>query len=407
MEMNSYRKSLLIFLTFFILIELSVIVAGSIVRPQWRLWHDEAHFYKTIQIFEHDISLDNLKHYQEMSTPLPFIIYALWGRLWEADIFHLRILSFLIALITCLVFHRILYLLFNGTKAFWGTVFLSINPYMIGFSIFVFTDMMAILFLVLTLFFLIRKHLILFVLSMAAAILSRQYMIFFTFAVFIYSGLVYLHSKDTKSLSLFISNLFAVVPMVLLIILWSGLSPINNLRKLYMDEAFTFHPHILTLYISLLFIYFVPILFFYAKRIYANYRIILISLLLSFFYVIYPIKPSQSSVAIGVSTVGLFHRFLQSVLDNQFFIHFIFYLSFFLALPILIMLMEDFYYHLKAKNYNLYSLIDLSIFSFLIVMPFSYLGWEKYFVPLIPFVIIRLFMINHTGKETEKSLIVS
>ncbi|NOY87766.1 MAG: glycosyltransferase family 39 protein [FCB group bacterium] len=402
MDMNSYRKSLTIFLIFFIFLEISIIIAGSIVRPQWGLWHDEAHFYKTIQTFEHDISLDNIKHYQEMSTPLPFVIYALWGRLFGADIFHLRILSLIIALITYLIFHRILYLLFNGTKAFWGTSYLAINPYMIGLSIFVFTDMMAILFLVLALFFLIRKYSILFGLSMAAAILCRQYMIFFTFAVFIYSGWRYLHTKDKKSLSLFISNLLALIPMIFLIILWGGLSPVNNLRKLYMDEAFIFHPKILTLYISLLFIYFVPILFYYRKRIYTNYRIILLSFLLSLFYVVYPIKTSNTLVPLGVSTVGLFNRFLQSVFDNQLFVHFIFYFSFFLALPIIIFLLKDVYYQIKGKNYNLYLLIDLSIFSFYIIMPFSYLGWEKYFVPLIPFVIIRLFMINYSEKEPVK-----
>jgi hypothetical protein len=34
--------------------------------------------------------------------------------------------------------------------------------------------------------------------------------------------------------------------------------------------------------------------------------------------------------------------------------------------------------------------MNLSILSFLIIMPFSYVYWEKYFLPLMPIIAIQL-----------------
>jgi polyferredoxin len=43
--------------------------------------------------------------------------------------------------------------------------------------------------------------------------------------------------------------------------------------------------------------------------------------------------------------------------------------------------------------------LDLSILLFLAIMPFSYFCWEKYFLPIIPFVTMRMLMLRRDGDE--------
>src|SRR5437667_2479703 len=54
----------------------SLVVLLGLGRPYWG---DEAHFVQTIRRFADGITLDTLRHYPEMSTPLPFVLYAVWG----------------------------------------------------------------------------------------------------------------------------------------------------------------------------------------------------------------------------------------------------------------------------------------------------------------------------------------
>jgi len=44
----------------------------------------------------------------------------------------------------------------------------------------------------------------------------------------------------------------------------------------------------------------------------------------------------------------------------------------------------------KSKNIKGILFIDLNILFFLIIMPLSYLNWEKYFLPVIPLAIIPI-----------------
>ena len=105
-------------------------------------WGDEIHFVETINRFGKNMGLNTIKHYNEMSTPLPFMLYALWGRIFGFEIHILRILSVIIAVATYILFHWLLFLIFGNIKvASLTSAFLVLHPYMVGFSVFVFTDM--------------------------------------------------------------------------------------------------------------------------------------------------------------------------------------------------------------------------------------------------------------------------
>jgi len=81
-----------------------------------------------------------------MSGPLTFAIYGAWGRLAGFGTAELRLLSPLIASATALVWFAFLRdRLRSCTVVGLALATLVLNPYFIGLSVFVFTDMLALL----------------------------------------------------------------------------------------------------------------------------------------------------------------------------------------------------------------------------------------------------------------------
>ncbi len=394
--MTGYKKSLLIFLAFLIIFEGFVIVVGDLRRPHWG---DEGHFRDSIEYIGQDIGLETIKHYEEMSTPLPFVAYALWGQWFGFDLFHLRWLSIIVAFACYLIFHRLLYItIANDRAVLLGAIFLVVQPYMIGFSIFVYTDMWAILFVILGLLAHVRQRPVLLGVAMAMAILSRQYMVFFTIAAVLYYLLDYWRSREFLSIKMLVACVVATLPYLALVILWGGPSPDNQLRQVYLGRGLYFQPIVVTLYLCLLLAYHLPLLVFYLKRFYTDVRVLVASVILSAWYFIFPVGPTQPSIDVGIPTVGLFNRFLRVTLGDGFLVQVAFYLCFLLALPVFLFFVRDCYTRWRAREFDLAFMMDLAILSFFVVMPFSYLGWEKYFMPAVPLVILRLLLLKYERK---------
>ncbi len=387
--MHTYKKSALILLVLILLFEITVAVYGDISTR--KPWGDEIRLYASVLNFGEGITLDLITHYRQMSTPLPFIIYAGWGHLFGFDLFTLRILSIIIALLTYMLFHRILFQqLKKKSLAVIGTLLLVVHPYMVGLSIFVFTDMPAILFLLLGYYTLQKKKFYLSALFIALSILCRQYILFFLPPMFIYYALQY---RETKSIHGMVASILPALPYFLLVLLWGGTSPDNEYRALYLNEQFSFHIDNFFLYVSLLFLYLFPFYFFTIKRFFAQKKILSLSFVLSLLYYFYPIQPSVYSQDIGVYTVGLFHKALKYMINSDTAIQVIFYISVIFGLTVLLTFIKEIYISFQKKEHNQTFFLNLIILFFFIVMPFSYLGWEKYFMPILPFVILRLLII--------------
>ena len=107
-------------------------------------WGDEAHFLNTIRAFGQGISVDLLRTYPEMSGPLPFALFAWWGGLVGFGTAGLRGLSALIAFATLVLYHSTLEQHgLHGRLKYLLLVLFAANPYFVGLSVFVFTDMLA------------------------------------------------------------------------------------------------------------------------------------------------------------------------------------------------------------------------------------------------------------------------
>lgn len=390
--MISYRRSLTFLLVFFVLFEGAVVFFGDLTRPPWG---DEYRLLETVRDFSHGLSIDRLKHYNQLSTPLPFVLYAAWGKIVGFELWQLRLLSLLIALLSYLLFHRILYLrLGSGPAALLAAVFLMINPYMVGFSIFVFTDGLTILFIILALYAAVRSNPTFLFFGVAGALLCRQYTVFLAAAAVIFYSVRLWRGKGERNGAMLAAAVAGIVPLLALFALWGGISPVNKWREFYDTSGLSFHPAYLVLYVSLLSIYLAPVLLFRLRTIYGNPRVLAGPFLVSMLYWIFPVEPSPYAVAIGVHTVGLFHKAFTWVAPAAWFSHLLFYFGFVLGLPILWRIIISAWRNIRTARLAPALLYDLLIMIFLVIMPFSYLNWEKYFVPLLPLVIIRLLLFD-------------
>ncbi len=392
--MSDYKKSLLALLAFLLLLQSAAILIADLNRPPWG---DERYFVETIRCFGREISIDTISHYDQMSGPLPFVLYALWGRLVGFELYTLRLLSILIALISYLLFHRILFTMFGKPAIpFWASAFLAMHPYMLGFSIFVFTDGLMILGLLVVWYAVTRRNPWLLFLGTAAALLSRQYAISFVMAMSGFYALQAFMRKTPRSVPMLTASILAVVPLGTLFLLWNGFSPINEKTDLYMLSGLAFHPSALTLYVSLFVVYLWPVVLLRFRSIYRNKQLLLGCFVLSWVYWLIPVEPSPFAVDINVHTVGLFHRLLVRIVAAPWFSQAVFYLAFALGLPLVIVVLWDTCERLRSREPDLLLLLNFMIILFLVVMPFSYLTWEKYLVPLLPFAILRLLLMRRS-----------
>src|SRR5262249_25332232 len=71
---------------------------------------DEPHFVETIiQFGTRPLNLDLLTHYNEMSGPVPFVLYGTWGRVFGFGPPVLRLFSVVVALATYLLWYWFLH----------------------------------------------------------------------------------------------------------------------------------------------------------------------------------------------------------------------------------------------------------------------------------------------------------
>src|SRR5262245_47428982 len=183
---RGYRFSLV--LTVFSFAALMAAVAPFAMPHE--AWGDEEHFVTTSILFGRHLTLDTLRSYPELSTPLPFVVYGLWGRLLGFDLLTLRLLSPLIALATYVMLHFVLHRWFeDGRIAFLGTLFVMLNPYMVGLSVFVFTDMITILAILVAFHGAWKEHWGRYALAAGCALLARQYAAFLVLSVCGWHGL--------------------------------------------------------------------------------------------------------------------------------------------------------------------------------------------------------------------------
>lgn len=357
------------------LVALGVFVKG---RPPWG---DEAHFLETVRLFGQGVSLDLLRTYPEMSAPLTYLVYSAWGHLAGFSTPALRLLSPLIAWGAAIVWwFAIRRHVRSASMALLTLGVLVSNPYFIGLSVFVFTDMLSLLGLALVVLGVDSRKPWLSAVGLMVATTARQYLVFLMPALLIADFLV--RPRSVRPWRFAASALLGTLPLLALIVLWEGhLAPASMVRDTYLTESLRFDLHGLSLYLALPGAYLIVLALPIALRV--NAALWGAAALAGLFVLVFPVQASIVQTREGAMTVGFLHRTLS------------YYLPawgttvFFAAIATLgtAVLLSCGRRTLSSWRTDgrpmTTAFLWAGVASFLVVMPFSYMPWEKYALPLL------------------------
>ncbi len=362
------------------LVAVAMAVGWVIVRGRGP-WGDEVHFLGTVRRFGDGVSMDLLRSYQEMSGPLTFVLYSGWGRLVGFETQALRLLSPLIAFATAYVWLRVLLAgLRDGRLVLLVFGSLLLNPYFVGLSLFVFTDMLALLGLALATFGVWERRPWLTASGLAIATCSRQYLAFLAPAL-VLTGVF--SRRDLKPVTrLVIPSLVGMIPLAALIALWGGnLAPANQIRDLYLSEGLRFDVHSLSLYLSSPAAYLVFLVAPTAIR--ASRTSLSLAFGVALLVAVFPVLPSSAQLREGVTTVGFLHRAMSALL-SEWWVRVVVCLLAFVNTTALAEAATEAAHRWRSGALPERELfVWVAIAAFLAVMPFSYMPWEKYALPLL------------------------
>ncbi len=146
---------------------------------------DELHFWPTALSFSTAWvpSLDQLRGYSELNTPLPFLLFGDIEHLFHGGIAVGRFLNFAISFGVIALIVGSSASARSGALAATGLMFF---PYYLGLSVHLYTDMIAAAFVLLGLVFHLRQKAMVSMLCFALAIASRQFMVAFPLALVAY-----------------------------------------------------------------------------------------------------------------------------------------------------------------------------------------------------------------------------
>ncbi|MBD2260583.1 hypothetical protein [Pseudanabaena sp. FACHB-2040] len=191
-------------------------------------WIDEAWFWETSQQFSQSLipTLDQLRNYNELNTPLPFILYGMLEYLFDDGLFAGRLLNFLLSI-------AIVFLIgWPGQgkhfKPILAVLGLFLFPYFLWLSARFYTDLIASIFALLGVVFYLRKQPIVSGLVFILAIASRQYMVAFPVAIAAHELVIAIRHRQRPSLSFFLP-FFAALSLLGWFVLFGGLTPQNAL----------------------------------------------------------------------------------------------------------------------------------------------------------------------------------
>ncbi len=182
---------------------------------------DELHFWPTSIKFSHTYlpSLDLLKNYGELNTPIPFMIFGLIEKIWAKGIVYGRLFNFLTSIAIAFIvgfpgFSR------NPKKSMTALVIILASPYFIGLSTHLYTDLIAVFFALCGCLLHEKNFFKSSVLCFILAISSRQYMVAFPCALALFE----IWHKPTCKIR-WIAPVIACLSLICWVIFWGGLGP--------------------------------------------------------------------------------------------------------------------------------------------------------------------------------------
>ncbi|MGP1383976.1 MAG: hypothetical protein ACTS2F_10485 [Thainema sp.] len=193
-------------------------------------WRDERHFWETSLSFSDRIlpTLEQLRNYEELNTPLPFIIFGALEYLFQQGIFLGRLLNLGLSLAISLI---IGWPKPGKPYALFCLIGLWLCPYYFWLSGRLYTELITCFWIVLGLMAYIRDRTFLSGIAFILAIASRQYALAFPLAIFTYEfGLAMKTAIASSQIRLadqwkWLAPLVAVLSIGVWLYLFQGLAP--------------------------------------------------------------------------------------------------------------------------------------------------------------------------------------
>ncbi|WP_225865640.1 Dol-P-Glc:Glc(2)Man(9)GlcNAc(2)-PP-Dol alpha-1,2-glucosyltransferase [Dyadobacter aurulentus] len=208
------------------------------------LYQDEFHYLPAAILFSTEPlpSIELLKSYNELNTPIPFILGGWVVKLFGENIQVLRLLTAFTSFALLMLF------VWNSpgrSRRFWlclAGLLLFPNYYLV--SIYYYTDIFAMFFVLAGIVAYLKREHWAGMLLFAAAVCCRQYMLAFPAAVAAYE--LFEHLKRTSGIGLFFKRIFserswifyaiAVLSIVPWILLWKGPAPAAVMAEQHYDS---------------------------------------------------------------------------------------------------------------------------------------------------------------------------
>ncbi|MGA9116320.1 MAG: hypothetical protein WB626_06060 [Bacteroidota bacterium] len=390
------RGTLLLALCVGVYLSAAVLASGLDREP----WGDEGHFLETVRAFGGAPSARILLDYPEVTPPLAFCAYALWGRVFGFETAVLRVFSLLVAAAALIAFGCLfLRVLRRPLSVVAAMGALLLNPYTMGLSLFVYTDMLMMLALAVLLLGAERMNLWLLFTGAAAGLLTRQYFLFAVLGGAV-SMLLRFRAGEKRALPATVALVAGCLPLAALMALWGGVAPPSGMER-WMPSAHSLcQPGAWSLYAGLAAVFGLPIVAAAWRRFVFRPGEHGGILLASFVYFLIPVRASPVTLEqTGRETVGLFHRALAAALPSGAAVEGVFYLCFLAGLHVLYRMGKDSALWVRGRKASLSLLAGLMTGAFFLLMPFSYQVWEKYALPLVPLLALALCAEPAEGKR--------
>lgn len=348
------------------LILLLPLVTGALLTGlDYPLLWDEPRYYEVLTRFGENYlpSISDLESYGFYPAPLSMVLFGIWGKAFGFEPWKLRLLSLLFNLGSILIFYRILEKILreygSPVNPLLFSLLLLFNPYYYVTSFLIFSDSFASLFFMIALLNYIENRPISSGFFAGLAILSRQFYLFFPFALLL-SLLI------ERRLNFYRSKRFlgALLPLIMFFpffYLWEwNLSPIGGHTILNLNY----------------FNYFIAVLAFYSLPLLIQLRGIFInqkSLIAFFALPIFIVEIPSFPYFVGIlyfasSALGVFGPILLGML--------------WVAGIIILANLPSF--NLKAKE----RVMVLGIILFTFMMLFSHAISDKYLLTVLPLILI-------------------
>lgn len=208
------------------------------------LYQDEHHYLPTAVLFSTEPipSLNLLQTYNELNTPIPFILGGWALRIFGEDIQSLRLLTAFTSFALLMLF---VWYSPGRTRRFWlclGGLLIFPNYYLC--SVYYYTDIFAMFFTLAGIIAYLRKwHWVGFV-SLAAAVCCRQYMLAFPAAIVAYE--LFKNVKWSADPAVLVKSIFAdsswiwyllaVLALVPWVLIWHGPAPASVMAEQHYDS---------------------------------------------------------------------------------------------------------------------------------------------------------------------------